>query len=72
MTEIDEREQLARIDLALAEAAREREQLRQMKAFPAGTFEGWKVAFAGLTAGGALFGAGAALMAVILHLGGHG
>lgn len=72
MTEKEEREQLARIDLALAQAAREREQLRQMKDFPTGTYEGWKVAFAGMTAGGALFGAGAALMAILLHLGGHG
>lgn len=65
MTEIDEREQIVRIDLAI-------EQLRQMKAFPAGTYEGWKLACAGLTAGAALFGAGAALGALLLHLGGHG
>jgi len=61
MTAIDEREQLARIDLAL-------EQLRQMKAFPTGTYEGWKLAFAGMTAGAALFTAGGALTALLLHL----
>jgi hypothetical protein len=67
MTAIDEREQLARIDLALADIAMRQEQLKQLK-----TYEGWRLAFQGLTAGGAVFAAGAAVMAILLHVGAHG
>jgi hypothetical protein len=45
MTAIDEREQLIRIDAALADIALKQEQLRQMKAY-----EWWKLLYAGLTA----------------------
>ena len=65
MTAIDEREQIVRIDLALADIAMRQEQLRQLK-----SYEGWRLAFQGLIAGGTLFGAGAALAAIFLH-GGH-
>ena len=68
MTEIEERDLLAKIDLAHADIAMKQEQLRQMKTFPLGKFEGWKLAFAGMTAGATLFAAGAAFMTVLLHL----
>lgn len=72
MTAVEEREQLARIDLALADIAMRQEQLRQMKSFPSGTYEGWKVIFAGLTAFAAVFVSGAAVGGLIVHLLGRG
>jgi hypothetical protein len=45
MTETEEREQLVRIDAALADIALKQEQLRQMWAY-----EPWGLMFAGLTA----------------------
>jgi hypothetical protein len=71
MSTTDERDE-AKHDLVLADIEKRIEEVRQMKSYPLGTYEGWKVAFAGLTAGAAIFGAGAALGALLLHLGGHG
>jgi hypothetical protein len=68
ITPTPEQEQRAKWDLLLLDLETRGEQIRQMKAFPAGTYEGWKVAFAGMAAGGTLLAAGAALMALILHL----
>ena len=48
---LDVREKLAHIDQALADADRKRQEIR---------FAPWQVAFAGMTAGAALFAAGAA------------
>lgn len=62
MTAIEERELLARIDQTLADLELKQEQIRQMKGFPTGTYEGWKLAFAGMTAGATLFAAGAAFI----------
>jgi hypothetical protein len=63
LTAIDEREQLARIDLTLADIAMRQEQLRQLK-----TFEPWRVvvtAIAGLGAWSAV------LVAMLAHLWTH-
>ena len=62
-----ERDYLTRIDLAHADIVFRQEQLSQMKTFPLGKFEGWKLAFAGMTAGATLFAAGAAFITVLLH-----
>jgi hypothetical protein len=59
MTAFEERDQLARIDLALADIALKQEQLKQIQAFPAGKYEGWKLVFAGMTAFAVTFVAGA-------------
>jgi hypothetical protein len=68
ITPTPEQRQRAEWDLLLLDMEVRAEQNRQMKAFPAGTYEGWKVAFAGMAAGGTLLAAGAALMALVLHL----
>lgn len=65
-----EQEQRARWDLLLLDIEARSEQLRQMKAFPSGTCEGWKVVFAGLTAFAAVFVAGAAIGGLLVHLAG--
>jgi hypothetical protein len=59
----EEQESRAKLDLLLLDIELRTEQVRQMK-----TFEGWRLAFAGLTAGAALLGAGAALGAILVHL----
>jgi hypothetical protein len=51
ITNLDLREKLARIDQMLAEHDRRRQEIR---------FARWQIAFAGMTAGAALFAAGAA------------
>lgn len=67
-----EQEQRAKWDLLLLDIEARSEQLRQMKAFPTGTYEGWKVVFAGATAFAAVFVAGAAIGGLIIHLIGGG
>ena len=59
MTQIEERELLARIDQAHADIALKQEQLSRMKTFPLGRFEGWKTFSAVGTAIAVIFVAGA-------------
>ena len=59
MTELEEREYLARMDQMHADIALKQTQLSQMKTFPLGKFEGWKLLFAGMTAFAVTFVAGA-------------
>ena len=67
ITPTPEQKQRAKWDLLLLDLEVRAEQNRQMKAFPAGTYEGWKLAFAGMTAGAAFLAAGAGLMVLVLH-----
>lgn len=62
-----EQEQRAKWDLLLLDVETRSEQLRQMKTFPSGTYEGWKLAFAGMSAGAAIFASGAAVTALVFH-----
>ena len=57
VTPTPEQEQRAKWDLLLTDIELKQEKLRQMKAF-----EPWKLAFAGMTSGAALFAAGAAFV----------
>lgn len=66
-----EQKQRAEWDLLLLDIETRTEQLRQMKTFPTETYEGWKLAFAGLSAGAVMVAASTALMAFFLHLTGH-
>jgi hypothetical protein len=59
MTQIEERELLAKLDQMHADVALKQEQLSQMKTFPLERFEGWKLMFAGMTAFAVTFVAGA-------------
>jgi hypothetical protein len=59
MTQIEERELLAKLDQMHADVALKQEQLSQMKTFPLRRFEGWKLMFAGMTAFAVTFVAGA-------------
>jgi hypothetical protein len=59
-----EEEQRAKWDLLLTDLEVRLEQLRQLK-----TFEPRRLIIQGVTAGAAIFGSGAALMALLLHLG---
>lgn len=52
-----EQEQRAKWDLILTDIELKQEQLRQLR-----SFEPWKLAFSGMTAGAALFAAGAAFV----------
>ena len=56
--ELDVREKIAHIDQMLADHDRKRQEFR---------YAPWLVAFAGMTAGAALFGAGAAVGAIIVR-----
>jgi len=67
ITPTAEQEQRAKWDLLLLDTETRTEQLRQMKGFPAGSYEGWKVAFAGMSAGAAIFASGAAVTALLFH-----
>jgi len=55
-----EQQQRAAWDLLLTDIEYRQEQLRQIK-----TYEPWRLAFAGMTAGAALFAAGAAFVKII-------
>jgi hypothetical protein len=59
MTDIDLREKLVHIDLMLADHDRKRQEIRLAP---------WSIAFAGMTAGAALFAAGAAVGAALTRL----
>ena len=54
--DLDYREQIASIDQRLADAARKRQDVQ---------YKPWKVAILGMTAGGALFAAGAAFIKLL-------
>ena len=56
----DEQKQRAKWDLLLADLEYRQDQLRQSK-----QYEPWRSAFAGMTAGAALFAAGAAFVKII-------
>jgi ABC-type hemin transport system substrate-binding protein len=56
---LDVREQLAHIDQMLADADRKRQEIK---------FAPWQVAFVGMTAGAALFAAGAATGGLFVKL----
>ena len=58
---INIREKLAHIDQMLADHDRKRQEIRDAP---------WLAAFAGMTAGAALFGAGAAVGAILVKLAG--
>ena len=72
------REKLARIDLTLLDIEQRTEEVRQMKNIDADTkleqlrqlkrYEPWKLVLAGVTAGAALLGAGAAIGALTITL----
>lgn len=59
----DEQLQRAKWDLLLTDIELRTEQLRQLK-----TFEGWRLVFAGMTAGAALLGAGGIVGGLIVRL----
>jgi hypothetical protein len=59
MTQIEERELLARLAQMRADIVLKQEQLSQRRTFPLGKFEGWKLVFAGMTAFAVTFVAGA-------------
>jgi hypothetical protein len=61
MSTVDQREE-AKHDLVLADLEKRLEEIRQLK-----TYEGWRLAFQGLTAGATLFAAGAAVGALLVH-----
>ncbi len=58
-----EQKQRAAWDLLLLDLEQRAEQVRQLK-----RYEPWRIAFAGMTAGAALFASGAALMALLLRM----
>jgi hypothetical protein len=58
-----EQEQRAKWDLLLTDIELKQEQLRHLR-----TFEGWKLAFAGMTSGAALMAAGVGLAALLLRM----
>ena len=61
-TPTDEQEQRAKWDLLLRDLEMRSEQLRQLK-----TYEGWRLAFQGMSAGAAIFASGAAVAALLIH-----
>jgi hypothetical protein len=63
-----EQEQRAKWDLMLLDIEARTEQLRQMKTFPAGTYEGWKLMVAATSATAAVFIAGAAVGGLLAHV----
>lgn len=67
-TPTTEQEARAKWDLLLLDLETRAEQVRQMKAFPSGTYEGWKLAFGGMAAGGTLVAGAVAAIAFVLHL----
>jgi hypothetical protein len=71
ITPTREQKQRAAWDLLLLDIETRSEELRQMKGFPTGTYEAWKLAFAGMTAGAALLAAGGALTTLLLHFAGR-
>jgi hypothetical protein len=62
-----EQEQRAKWDLLLLDLETRAEQVRQLK-----TYEGKRLVIQGLTAGAALFAAGAGFMTLVFHLWGKG
>jgi membrane protein YqaA with SNARE-associated domain len=58
-----EQQQRAKWDLLLLDLEQRAEQVRQLK-----RYEPWRLAFAGATAGAALFAAGAGVMALLLRM----
>jgi hypothetical protein len=71
-TPTTEQDQRAKWDLLLLDLEMRAEQVRQMKAFPVGTYEGWKLVFAGASAAAAVFIAGAAVGGLLVHAFAHG
>ena len=61
MSTVDQRDE-AKHDLVLADLEKRLEEIRQLK-----TYEGWRLAFEGLTAGAAIMTAGVAIGALLVH-----
>jgi hypothetical protein len=65
----EEQKQRAKWDLLLADLEARREQLRLTRPEDQESrFKPWQVAFVGMTAGAALFGVGAVIGGLIVHL----
>lgn len=68
VTPTAEQLQRAQWDLILRDLELRGEQIRQMKSFPTGTYEGWKLMIAATSATAAVFIAGAAVGGLLAHV----
>ena len=68
VTPTAEQLQRAQWDLILRDLELRGEQIRQMKSFPTGTYEGWKLMIAATSAIAAVFIAGAAVGGLLAHV----
>jgi hypothetical protein len=68
VTPTAEQLQRAQWDLILHDLELRGEQIRQMKSFPTGTYEGWKLMIAATSATAAVFIAGAAVGGLLAHV----
>lgn len=67
ITPTPEQEQRAKWDLILADLELRAEQIRQMKGFPAGTYETHRIFIQAISAAAAVFIAGAAVGGLLIH-----